>query len=67
MKRESMLHGISSQQTFEVLPLKPNGHIKTWVRTTENHPIHQSPGMGHLVADGVFCDHPARSMGTTSD
>jgi hypothetical protein len=45
MERESVLHGINSLQSFETLPLKPNGQIKTWVRTTENHPIHQSPGM----------------------
>jgi hypothetical protein len=45
MERESVLHGINSLQSFETLPLKPNGQIKTWVRTIENHPIHQSPGM----------------------
>jgi hypothetical protein len=42
MERESVLHGINSLQSFKMLTLKPNGQIKTWVRTTENHPIHQS-------------------------
>ena len=28
MERESVLHGINSQQSFEALPLKPNGQIK---------------------------------------
>jgi hypothetical protein len=49
MKQESVLHDINSQRSFEVLPLKPNGQRKTWVRTTESHPIQHSPGMNRLV------------------
>jgi hypothetical protein len=49
MERESVLHDISCQQIFEVLPLKPNGQTKTWVRTTESHPIQQSLGMNRPV------------------
>jgi hypothetical protein len=37
MERESVLHGINSLQSFETLPLKSNGQIKTLVRTTENY------------------------------
>jgi hypothetical protein len=35
MERESVLHIISHQQSFEALPLKPVSQIKTWVRTTK--------------------------------
>ena len=51
-----MSHDINSQQSFETLPLKPNGQSKTWVRTTESHPIQQSPGMNRPVefAGGAF-------------
>jgi hypothetical protein len=40
-----MLHDINSQQSFEALPLKPNGQRKTRVRTTESLLNQQSPGM----------------------
>jgi hypothetical protein len=51
-----MPHDINSQQSFEALPLKPNGQSKTRVRTTESHPIQQSPDMNCLweIADGAF-------------
>jgi hypothetical protein len=39
MERESVLHDINRQQSFEALPLKPNGQTKTRVRTTEFHLI----------------------------
>jgi hypothetical protein len=38
-------HDGNNQQSFAVLSLKPNGQIKTWVRTTEYHLIRQSPDM----------------------
>jgi hypothetical protein len=37
-------HDGNKQQRFVTLPLKPNGQ-KTWVHTTEYHPIQQSPVM----------------------
>lgn len=40
-----MPHDINGQQSFEALSLKPNGQSKTQVRTTESHPIQQSPGV----------------------
>jgi hypothetical protein len=49
MERESVPHDINIQQSFEVLPLKPNGQIKTRVRITEPHPIQQSPGLNRTV------------------
>jgi hypothetical protein len=49
MEQESELRGINSQQSFEALSLKLNGQIKTWMRMTEYHPIHQSPGIGRPV------------------
>ena len=51
-----MSHDINSQQNFEAFPLKPNGQSKTWVRTTESHPIQQSPGVNRPVefAGGAF-------------
>ena len=60
MERESVLHDINSQQSFEALPLKPNGQSKTWVRTTESHPIQQSPGMDRPIefAGGAFQNTP---------
>jgi hypothetical protein len=45
MERESVFHDNNSLQSLEMLPLKPNSQIKTWVRTTENHPIHQTQGI----------------------
>jgi hypothetical protein len=49
MERESVLHDINPQQSFEALPLKPNGQTKTQVRTTESHPIEPSLGMNRPV------------------
>jgi hypothetical protein len=51
-----MPHDINSQQSFEALPLKPNGQGKTWVRTTESLLNHQTPGMMRPVelASGAF-------------
>jgi hypothetical protein len=43
MKRESVLLDISTQQSFEALHVKPSGQRKTRMRTTESHPIQQSP------------------------
>jgi hypothetical protein len=45
MERESVLHDINRQQSFEALLLKPNDQTKTRVHTTESHPIQQSLGM----------------------
>jgi hypothetical protein len=48
MEQESVLHNIKSQQSFVVFPLKSNGQRKTWVHTTESHPIQQSSGIYSL-------------------
>jgi hypothetical protein len=58
MERESIPHDGNSQQSFAALPLKPNGQRKTRVRTTESHPIQQSPGMNRLR------EFPAEPSGT---
>jgi hypothetical protein len=44
-QNENVLHDINSQQSFETLPLKPNGQTKAHVHMTEYHLIQQSPGM----------------------
>jgi hypothetical protein len=56
MEREIVLHDGNKQQSFAALALKPNGQIKTRVRTNEFHPIQQPPGMKRLVevAGGAF-------------
>jgi hypothetical protein len=55
-----MPHDINSQQSFDALPLKPNGQRKTWERTTEFHPIQRSPGINRLAefTDGAFWNTP---------
>jgi hypothetical protein len=45
MEQEITSHGGNSQQSFAMLPLKPKGQIKTWVRLIESHTIQQSLGM----------------------
>jgi hypothetical protein len=39
MEREITSHDGNSKQSFAVLPVKPNGQKKTWVRLNESHPI----------------------------
>jgi hypothetical protein len=39
MERESVLHDITSQQSFEALSLKQNGQRKIRMCTTESDPI----------------------------
>jgi hypothetical protein len=39
MERESVLHDITSQQSFEALSLKQNGQRKIRMCTTESHPM----------------------------
>jgi hypothetical protein len=43
--KENELHDINSQQSFEALPLKPNGQIKNMGAHDRNHPIQQSSGI----------------------
>jgi hypothetical protein len=51
-----MPQDINSHQSFEALPLKPNGQGKTWVRMTKSIPNQQTPGVMLLVelASGAF-------------
>ena len=68
MERESVLHDINSQQSFEALPLKPNGQRKN---TGAHDRIPSDPAISrHESPSGVRRrslpkhDRPARSMGT---
>jgi hypothetical protein len=56
LNKKIVPHDGNSQQSFAVLPLKPNGQIKTWVHTIEFHPIQQSLGMSRIIefAGGAF-------------
>jgi hypothetical protein len=51
-----VLNDGNNQQSFAALAQKANGQRKTWVRTTESHPIQQSSGMNLPMkfADGAF-------------
>jgi hypothetical protein len=49
MEREIVSYDGNNQQSFAAFPLKPNGQIKTQVRSTKSYSIQQSPGMARLV------------------
>jgi hypothetical protein len=51
-----MIYDGNMQQSFETLPLKPNGQVKTQEQMTESHPIQQSLGMMRPMefAGGAF-------------
>jgi hypothetical protein len=68
-RNENMLHDINSQQSFEALPLKPNGQSNTRVCTTKSHPIRKTPGMKHPVERRWSLPEHAtfgRSIGTST-
>ena len=67
MERESMLHDINSQQSFEALPLKPNGQRKNMgahdrIPSDPATSRHKSPS-GVRRQSLPKRDRPARSMG----
>jgi hypothetical protein len=51
-----MSHDGNRQQSFALLPLKPNGQNKTWVHMAKFHPFQQTLGMICLreFADRAF-------------
>jgi hypothetical protein len=55
-----MPHDINSQQSFDALPLKPNGQRKTWERMTKFHLIQRSSGIKRLAefTNGAFWNMP---------
>jgi hypothetical protein len=54
--KKNELHHINSQQSFEALPLKPNGQIKNMGAPDQKHPIQQSLGIDRRMnfAGGTF-------------
>jgi hypothetical protein len=63
MKRESVPHGGTSQQSFVMISVKPNGQIKTRVRATESHPF-QQPAR-HETPSGSSPNEPSETRYST--
>jgi hypothetical protein len=59
-----MLSDGNTEQSFTPLTPKPNGQNKSMGRTTENHPIQQTPGIRRTV---TFADRAFRNSSLQLD